>query len=311
MPSDEQAPLISVVSPVYGCAECLKALHRRLIGALEIITADFEILFVNDASPDNAWSAIADLSRSDSRVRGIDLSRNYGQHIAITAGLSYSRGAWVVVMDCDLQDRPEEIPNLYRAAQDGYDLVLARRTDRQDSLMRRVASSAFYRVLSYMTETVQDSAIANFGIYNRRVIDAVLSIRESHHYFPVIVRSVGFRLHTIDVQHAAREIGTSSYNLRKMLKLALDSVLTYSDKPLRLTVGLGTAMVVLTTIAAIVVLVSSLLGTISVAGWTSVMLALFFLSGLIIMLVGVVGLYVGKTFIEAKKRPAFFVREVM
>ena len=303
--------LISVVTPVYGCADCLKKLHARLVTALTTITDKFEIVFVNDASPDGAWGAIRELAVADRRVRGIDLSRNYGQHIAITAGLSQAKGDWIVVMDCDLQDRPEEIPNLYRATSNDCDMVLARRVDRKDTWLRRMASTAFYELLSYMTDTAQDSSIANFGIYSRKVIDAVLSIRESHHYFPVIVRSVGFRIQSIDVEHAGREIGKSSYNMRKMLKLALDSVLSYSDKPLRLTVGLGLTMVLLTSIAAIFVIIASIMGLITVAGWASVIFTLFFLSGLIIMLVGVVGLYVGKTFIEAKKRPAFFIRETV
>jgi dolichol-phosphate mannosyltransferase len=302
-------PLISVISPVYGCAACLRDLHRRVTQALSAITSNFELILVNDHSRDGAWEVIGELCATDSRVIGIDLSRNFGQHIAIAAGLDRCRGEWVVVMDCDLQDRPEEIPRLFKAVQQGYDFALARRMHRQDSFFRKAASKSFYALLSYLTDTQQDPSVANFGIYHRKVIDAVISIRESHHYFPVTVRSVGFRMTSIEVDHAAREVGKSSYNLRKMLRLAVDNAITYSDKPLRLTVGLGFFLVALTLLAAALVVTLSLVGKIDVAGWTSIVFSLFFLSGLIIMLIGMVGLYVGKTFIEAKKRPAYFIRE--
>ncbi|GAB3317796.1 hypothetical protein GCM10027511_28510 [Hymenobacter humi] len=161
---------------------------QRLVAALEPISPRFEIILVDDRSPDDSWIRIQEQTARDPRVVGLRLSRNFGQHRAIAAELDRCQGEWVIVMDCDLQDRPEEIPVLFAAAQRGYDLVLARRTDRQDSWSQKLLSKVFYRVLSYLTDTPQDSAVANFGIYHRKVIASVRTMRESIRYFPTMVR---------------------------------------------------------------------------------------------------------------------------
>jgi polyisoprenyl-phosphate glycosyltransferase len=213
-------PLISVVTPVYGAA-CLEQLYRRVAAALPAISDNFEIVMVNDASPDQAWSLIEALAALDSRVRGLNLSRNVGQHEAILAGLEHARGEWVVVMDCDLQDQPEEIPRLYHAAlESNFDVVLARRTLRQQTFHRALASKAFYALLSIVTGIVHDPAVANFGIYRRTVIEAIIATRERH-FFPLLVRSVGFRQTSIDVTHAQRGAGASSYSVARMVRLAV------------------------------------------------------------------------------------------
>ena len=213
------APLISVVIPIYR-AGCLKELYHRLTTSLTAIGDDFEIVMVNDASPDQTWDVIVSLARIDFRVRGIDLETNVGQHVAILAGLDHATGQWVVVMDSDLQDRPEEIPRLFEvAAKEGFDIVQARRAVRWHSLWRRLGSQAFYTVLGSVTDIAQDPSVANFGIYRRAVIQAILAIRERY-YFPLLVRTVGFRLTSIDVEHGARRADRSSYSLAKLLKLA-------------------------------------------------------------------------------------------
>jgi polyisoprenyl-phosphate glycosyltransferase len=302
-------PLIAVVTPVYGCEGCLRQLHERLVAALSPITEHFEILMVNDASPDGCWEVIADLASRDTRVRGINLSRNFGQHAAITAGLDKTRAEWVIVMDCDLQDRPEEIPKLLDKAQHGFEVVFARRAERQDSVVRRFASRFFYWTLSYMTGTEQDGAIANFGIYHRCVIEAIRSIREGHRYFPVMIRWVGFRSTSVEVTHARRTIGKSSYDFRKSLRLAYDTIISFSDKPLRLMVKLGTTIAVIALLFAVAILSLALSGNILVAGWASIMVSIWFLAGLIITLIGIVGTYLGRVFDETKKRPIYIIRD--
>ena len=142
-------PHISIVTPVYGCANCLERLHERLVSSLSEISENFEIIMVNDGSPDDAWDRIIQLGKRDGRIKGINLSRNFGQHHAITAGLDYAHGDWVVVMDCDLQDQPEEISKLYRKAQEGYDVVFGRRIARRDNYLKRLGSELFYKVLEY------------------------------------------------------------------------------------------------------------------------------------------------------------------
>jgi len=162
--------MISVISPIYGCKECLFELYDRLVKTLSQITENFEIILVNDACPQSSWERIAMLCAKDPRVKGINLSRNFGQHYAITAGLDHATGDWVVVMDCDLQDRPEEIIKLYTKALEGYDIVFGRRAERKDSFIKRFGSMAFNRVLEYFTETKHDNSIANFGIYAHKVV---------------------------------------------------------------------------------------------------------------------------------------------
>ena len=230
---------ISVVSPIYGCKECLFELYDRLVKTLSQITENFEIILVNDACPEASWERIVMLCAKDSRVKGINLSRNFGQHYAITAGLDYAKGDWVVVMDCDLQDRPEEIIKLYNKALDGYDIVFGRRAERQDSFFKQLGSKAFNKVLEYFTETKHDNSIANFGIYAQKVVETINRYREHSRDFLLFAKMVGFKKTEIDIEHAPRAYGQSSYNLTKLIRLAIDSIVSHSNKPLRLSIQLG------------------------------------------------------------------------
>ncbi len=300
---------LSIVSPVYRADKLVGELVSRIKAAVEPLNRPFEIILVDDRSPDNSWEAIVQQAQ-DERVRGFRLSRNFGQHRAITAGLEQCRGQWIVVMDCDLQDQPEEIPALYQQAQKGYDLVFARRVERQDSWLKRAGSRAFYRVLSYLTETKQDPTIANFGIYHRKVIDAVLAMRENIRYFPTMVRWVGFRAGGLAVAHAERPEGTSSYNLRRLLNLALDIILAYSDKPLRLTVKIGLLISVSAFLMVFLTLVRYFLGYIWEPGYASLIISIWFFAGLLLSVLGMVGLYIGKTFEQVKNRPIYLLDQV-
>lgn len=302
-------PLLSVVSPVYGCKTCLFELYFRLKETLEKISYDFEIILVNDASPDNSWEAILELAERDKRVKGINFSRNFGQHYAIAAGLEASLGEWVIVMDCDLQDQPEEIPRLYDKAQEGCHIVYAQRISRKDALLKRTYSKLFYASLGYLTNTRQDSAIANFGIYHRKVIDSILKMGDYHKYFPTMVRWVGFNFTKITVSHAERNDGKSSYSFKKSRRLAADIILSFSDKPLRLAVKFGFLISFLAAVFAVYNLVLFFENRILVPGYTSLIISVWFFSGLIIMVLGVVGLYVGKTFDKVKGRPSFIIMD--
>lgn len=300
---------ISVVTPVYGCRSALHELFLRLKTTLEAITPDFEIIMVNDGSPDCAWDTIVELAQADRRVRGINLSRNFGQHLAITAGLDYCRGEWVVVMDCDLQDQPEEVGRLYNKAVEGYEIVFGRRLTRHDNVLKKSLSRVFYSFFSYLTETKQDSSIANFGIYHRKVIDSVLKMQDSLRYFPTMVRWVGFRSAAVEVGHAKRKLGKTSYNLRKLLHLAVNTIISFSEKPLRLTIKLGLFISFLSLLFGIYIVYRYFHGDIQVIGWPSVILSLWFLAGVIIFILGIVGLYIGKTFERTKNRPLYIVSE--
>ena len=302
-------PEISVVIPVYLAEDCLQELYTRLRAALESISPDFEIILVEDCGGDRSWPMIQALSRRDPRVTGLQLSRNFGQHYAITAGLDQCRGRWIVVMDCDLQDRPEEIPVLYRKAQDGYDIVLALWTNRRDPWLRTAVSSLFYAVFSYLTDVRFDSRTRNFRILSRQVLIALQSLREQLRFFPALVEWTGFRTGSIDVRHDARAVGKSAYGLSKLLRLGLDTIVAYSDKPLRLVIRVGFVIACLALVAGIAFATKAIVFGSPVSGWTSMIVSLYFLSGIIIAILGLNGLYLGKAFDEAKKRPLYLIAQ--
>jgi polyisoprenyl-phosphate glycosyltransferase len=301
--------LISVVTPVYGCKICLYELCTRIIKTVEKFTQKFEIILVNDASPDDAWSTITSLSEEDKRIKGINLSRNFGQHYAIAAGIDYCCGEWIVVMDCDLQDQPEGIKELYEKALQGYQIVYAQRIQRKDNLLKRIYSRIFYKVLGYLTNTDQDPTVANFGIYNRKVIDSIKDMGDYYRYFPTMVRWVGFNHTKISVEHSERASGKSAYTFKSLFSLAVDIILSFSDKPLRLTIKFGFIISCLSIVFAVYNLFLFLNHKILVPGYTSLIISVWFLAGLLIMIIGVVGLYIGKTFDTVKGRPRYLIME--
>lgn len=308
-PVGNARPLLSVVCPVYCCVGCLRELCARVVATVSAITNAFEIILVNDASPDNAWAAITELAAADSRIKGIDLSRNFGQHYAITAGLHHATGERVVVMDCDLQDRPEEIAAMYAKAQEGWDVVFGERHDRQDTWFKRATSRAFFAALNYLSGANYDYRAANFGVFDRKVIEAVLSMGDRYRFFPVMVRWTGFRTTSIPVMHQSRPEGRSSYTFRKLMRLALDIILSNSDKPLRLVAIAGICVSFAALAMTIFSLVRYLHGDIAVAGYTSVVASMWLLSGLILFGMGIIGLYLGRVFESVKGRPTYIVRE--
>lgn len=303
------APDISVVSPVYCCADCLRALCSRIDAALAATGASYEIVLVDDASPDAAWPVMCELAGADPRIKAVALSRNFGQHCAIAAGLEHARGRWIVVMDCDLQDRPEEIAALYAKAREGFDVVFAEREVRRDGWFKRNSSRAFIALLNWLSGADYDYRTANFGIYGRAVIDAVRSMGDRARFFPVMVRWTGFRRTSIPVQHDARGNGGSSYSLRKLLKLALDIMLSYSDKPLRLVATAGLVISIVALAMTAFSLYRYLHGDVTVAGYTSVIASMWLLAGVMLFCMGIIGLYVGRVFEAVKSRPVFIVRE--
>lgn len=305
----EKAPHISVVIPVYKGKSQLLELVSKIIDSISLLNKTLEIILVDDGCPEGSWERILELQQQFPQINGLKLSRNFGQHYAITAGLDHSAGEWIVVMDCDIQDRPEEIPNLYAEAQKGFDVVLARRVNRQDGFLKRFGSRIFYRTLAYLTGSRQDESIGNFGIYHRKVIDEVIGMRESIRFFPTMIKWVGFRQTSITVVHQAKTNRSSSYNSRKLFNLALDIMLAYSDKPIRLTVKLGLIVALTGFLFALVTLIRYWNGEIIVAGYASLIISLWVLTGLVLITLGVMGLYIGKTFEGVKKRPIYIIEK--
>jgi dolichol-phosphate mannosyltransferase len=298
---------LSIVSPVYRAELIIDELVKRIKLAAEQLTLDYEIILVEDCGPDNSWEQIKKNAAIDPRIKGIKLSRNFGQHHAITAGLDACSGDWVVVMDCDLQDRPEEIIPLYQKATEGYDIVFARRVNRQDGFIKKQTSKIFYRVFSYLSGVPQDGTIANFGIYSKKVITVLNSMREPMRAFSPMARWVGFNKVAIEVKHDERFEGSSSYNWGKLINLALDIALAYSDKPLRLVIKIGFVISSLAILFAILNLYLYFSGVINVTGYASLIISIWFFSGLIIFILGIVGLYIGKIFDGIKNRPLYLV----
>lgn len=300
---------ISIVSPVYRGEKMVSELVRRIIENVETITSDYEIILVNDASPDNSWGEIEKECAKNTKVKGINLSRNFGQHYAITAGLNYAKGEWVVVMDCDLQDRPEEIPNLYNKAQEGWDIVYARRTDRKDSFLKRLSSQIFHSIYSWLSGMKTDKSIANFGIYHSKVIKAFNTMNEVARSFGSLLSYVGFKTTAIEVEHSDRFEGKSSYSIYKLLKLSFDVIISNSNKPLRMAVALGFIMASLSFFVALYNIIAHQVGFIKLEGFTTTVFSIWFVGGLMLTVSGILGLYIGKIFDQVKGRPIYIVRD--
>lgn len=298
---------ISIVSPVYKGEKMLKELVLRIEQSVSSFTDDFEIILSNDYSPDNSWGVIEEICSKDKRVKGINLSKNFGQHNAITAGLSFAQGDWIVIMDCDLQDKPEEIPNLYKKAQNGYDYVVARRVVKQVGWSKRFSSTAFHATLDWLSGAKTDPAVGNFGIYGKKVINAILAIPQQTRGLQTLLSIVGFNHSYIEVEQAESRRGSSSYTLHKLFAQALNVILSRTNKPLRFAVGLGFTMSFLSMLLAFYNIIAKLVGIIQVNGYTTTIFSIWFVGGLILFVMGILGLYIGKIFDQVKGKPLFVV----
>lgn len=302
-------PHISVVVPVYKAQDCLEELYSRLKAVLTSIDRNFELILVEDCGGDRSWPMIKALAKRDPRVRGFQFSRNFGQHYGITAGLDHARGDWAVVMDCDLQDRPEEIPALYKKAQEGYDVVIALRGRRQDPLWKRASSRMYFWLFNYLAELDYNPEAGNFRIISRHVVENYRNMRENLRLFGALVSWMGFKTGYVRVAHGGRFEGKSTYTLRKLFKLAFETIIAYSDKPLRMAIKFGALMSFLAFIYGLYVLGMAVFKGSPVAGWSSLIVSIYFLGGIIIAILGIIGVYLGKTFDEVKRRPLYIIAD--
>ncbi|MCG6538003.1 MAG: glycosyltransferase, partial [Syntrophales bacterium LBB04] len=240
---------------------------------------------------------------------GINLSRNFGQHYGFTAGLDYAQGEWVVVMDCDLQDQPEEILKLYDKALEGYDIVYARRIERKDSFTKRISSKIFHTIYSYLIDIKTDSAIGNFGIFSKDVVREYNKMKETARSFPALVQYTGFKQGAVDVKHSQRLDGKSSYSLARLYHLTLDVILSGSSKPLKLVIRLGFTISFLSVLISLYNILAYFIGINQVAGFTSTIFSIWFMGGMIMLVLGILGLYIGKIFEQVKERPLYIVSD--
>jgi dolichol-phosphate mannosyltransferase len=290
----------------------LDELVRRIEAAVSELTADYEVLLVNDCSPDGSWKRISELCAANHHVKGINLSRNFGQPYAITAGLSYAKGDYVAVIDCDLQNKPEDLPALFRKAQEGYDIVSARRVVRGgDTALKRLSSAVFHRTYDFLSGMETDKAVAEFGVYSRKIVDVYCSIPEYSRSFVELIHTLGFRKSTVDVLHDHRLEGKSSYNLYRLLKLSFNAIISNSNRPLYIAVTLGLLMSGLSFLMAIYNVFAKFAGLNEVVGYTSTIFSIWFVGGILLLMMGVLGLYIGKIFDQVKGRPVFIVSDTL
>jgi dolichol-phosphate mannosyltransferase len=300
-------PFFSVVVPVYNEEGNLAELYRRLVATLEGTGRSFEIVFVDDGSRDGSYATIERLFQTDWRVRALRFSRNFGHHLAITAGLDAARGEAVVLMDSDLEDRPEVIPALFAKLEEGYDVVYGVRQGRTHSLFKRVTSKLFMSLMNRIADGGTPLNTSILRIARRPVVDAVAACREQHRFILGLFSWVGFRQTGIDVEHGQRFAGETKYSLAKMIKLAMNTVTASSTLPLKAASFLGTVVSSLSFVYASVLLVRKLLWDTMVEGWTSTIVSGLFLGGVQLICLGILGEYVGRIYSEIQKRPLYVV----
>ena len=306
VPAQKDPIGISVVVPVYGCASCIQALCQRLRESVSTISPRFEIILVNDRSPDDSWNAILEVQKEIPQVTGVQLSRNYGQHIAITAGLHAARGDIVVVMDCDLQDPPELIPEMFARLNEGYDCIMARRVERSHSRMRVFAGNLYFRLMSRLTRTKINPGYGTFSMLTRKVVDGFTAFSERDRHYLFILRWLGFKIGSIDYEHREREFGESSYSLGRLMQHAIDGLFFQTTVFLRWIMMLG-IFFAMAGIALAVYLIVQYFDHGAAEGWTSIVTLLLVCTGVILTSLGIVGLYIGKIFDQVKRRPLYVV----
>lgn len=305
-------PAVSVVVPIYKSESTVVELCERLTKHLESAKLTFEIVLVNDGSPDNSWSLIESLVTQNKNVVAVNLSRNFGQHNAILAGLEQSVGEWVVVMDADLQDTPEVIATLWeKATTEGVDNVIVRRKNRNDGFLTSITSKMFYKILSILNGMQIERDSGNFGIYSRRQVEAIVSVGDQDFFLPTVVKWSGYKGSNLEIERPSRQTGQSSYTLPKRLRLAIRVLVINSNKLLGLSITAGLLATVFGFVYAIYLVVQAITNKIQVAGWASIMVVIFFMGGAILVSNGVLGLYLGRVFENTKNRPRYVVAGVV
>ena len=304
------AILYSIVIPVYNEAEVLPALYNRLTRVMEGLVEPYEIIFINDGSRDDSTMLLRDFQDRDARVKFLNFSRNFGHQIAITAGLDYSSGQAAVVMDADLQDPPEVIPRLIEQWRKGYDIVFAVRAKRQgEGFFKRATAALFYRLFRRMAATEIPLDAGDFRLMSRRAVEALQSIRERNRFIRGLAGWIGFRQTAVTYVRDVRQAGETKYPLKKMLRFALNGLLSFSVVPLQLASYLGFLISSIGFFYIVYAIGLKLFTDRVVLGWTSVMVAMLFLGGVQLISLGIIGEYIGRIYDEVKQRPLYVVDE--
>jgi glycosyltransferase involved in cell wall biosynthesis len=303
-----EVPDYSIVVPVYDEEEALPELYEQLTWLLSRLDGDAEVILVDDGSRDDSYSLMFDLTRRDPRFKLLQLSRNFGHQAAITAGLDFAAGRAVVVMDADLQDPPETVLAMAERWREGFDVVYGMRRERPgETRFKRITAAVFYRLLQRIADVQIPADAGDFRLLDRKALDAYLAMREHDRYVRGMVSWVGFNQIGVAYSRDERRAGTTKFPLRKMVKFAADGIVSFSNAPLRLALGLGFLVSAASFVYAFVAILLKVTGAFTVPGWTTIILATTFLGGVQLIVLGVVGEYVGRTYIETKRRPLYIV----
>jgi polyisoprenyl-phosphate glycosyltransferase len=306
------SPTYSLVIPIYDEEECLPELLTRLRSLMDRLDGPTEVVFVDDGSRDRSYGLIVDACRGDDRFRAIQLSRNFGHQLAITAGLDLAAGEAVVVMDADLQDPPEVVLEMAARWREGCDVVHAVREHREgESAFKTTTASWFYRVLAKIGDVKVEGNVGDFRLVDRKALDAFLQMRERNRYVRGMFGWVGFRQCTVMYTRLPRFAGTTKYPLRKMIKFAFDGIISFSNAPLRLALRVGVILSLVSIAYGLTAIVIKLSGAFEVPGWTSIIFAVTFLGGVQLLTIGVMGEYVSRIHDEVRGRPLYLVRETI
>ena len=307
--NSSDVPLLSIVSPVYRAAEIVPELVQRISESVRTITDEFEIILVEDGSPDNSWDQIAAIGAHNSNVKGIKLSRNFGQHYAITAGLAHARGRYVVVMDCDLQHDPKYIPTMFAEAQQGHDIVFTCKQVRKHSLLRNLFAKCYNYVFNWLAESdtmFSNNEVGAYSLLSRKVVDAFCSIKDRDRHYLLVLRWLGFSSTYLTIEHSERHSGRSSYSFWKLVEHAISGITSQSTFLLRISVGIGLAFCALSITTAFALVILYFVYGFK-EGWASVVVLILLSTGVTLMSIGVAGIYIGRTFEQSKERPLFIV----
>lgn len=303
-------PVFTIIAPVYNETGCLDTLYERVKEVMDSTKESWELVLVDDGSTDGSTDMIRDLAKTDKRVRPVIFARNFGHQIAVTAGLDYSRGDAVVIIDADLQDPPEVILELIKKWREGYQVVYAQRTEREgESWFKLKTASLFYRTIYRVTDIKIPLDTGDFRLLDRKVVDVMNNMREKHRFLRGMSAWVGFRSIGVPYRRAARFAGTTKYPFKKMVKLALTAITSFSYMPLQIAMWFGFVSAAISIIAIPVVIILRLVGSQFFFGQATTLIAVLFLGGVQLICIGILGEYVGRIYDEAKGRPLYITAE--
>ena len=305
-------PVYSVVIPAYNEEEVIEESYNRLTAVMQSMGETYELIFVNDGSRDRTAHIIAGVIETDPNVRLIDFTRNFGHMAAITAGMEYAKGNAILIIDADLQDPPEVFPHMAELWKQGYDVVHGKRKKREgETFFKKVSAKGFYRLINSMTPIEMPTDTGEFRLMDRKVCDAVNRLGEKNRYIRGLVSWVGFKQTAYEYVRVSRFAGETKYPIKKMISFAMDAITAFSYKPLKLATSIGFVISVCSFVYMLFVLWQAIFTDSTVTGWASTMGLILFTQGIVLMILGLMGEYIGRIFEEIKNRPVYIVREVL